>query len=150
MENTARLSDRFTVADFEPGPESIRRIADQGFRTVVNMKTAEEEQELSPEQEALLARDAGLDYLHYPVSGDALTEGVVDSFREKAPGLPPPILVHCSSGKRSGALVMMHLASERGMSGEDAIRGAETAGLNLGKPELREWVKSYVERHNGK
>ena len=33
---------------------------------------------------------------------------LVDRFREKFPNLPKPVYAHCKSGKRAGAMVMMH------------------------------------------
>ena len=148
MQDIARIDDRFAVAKFAPDREAIRRLAEQGFRTVVNHRTDDERQDLPPFEEGGAVNEAGMDYLHYPVSGGALDDFVVDSFREKLPGLPTPVLIHCGSGKRAGAIALMHVASEQGMSGEDALRKAREAGLNLG--DLEHFVKDYVERHNGK
>jgi uncharacterized protein (TIGR01244 family) len=113
------------------------------------MQTHGEKKGLSPQEEARAADDAGLAYLHHPVEGDQLSDEVVDRFREKAAGLPSPVLVHCPSGKRSGAMVMMHLASEQGMSGKQVIEKAEEIGFECDTPELEAFVESYVERHNG-
>lgn len=150
MENAVKIDNRFTVAKFAPDGETLRQAAREGFRSVVNMKTRDEKQELPPDEERRLAEEAGLTYLHHPVSGDQLSDEVVDSFRRKAADLPAPALVHCASGKRSGAVVMMHIASERGMSGEQVIEQAEQMGFECDTPELEGFVKSYVDRHNGK
>ena len=148
MQDIARIDDRFAVARFAPDRDAIRSFAEQGFRSVVNHRTDGERQDLPPFEEGGAVNEAGMDYLHHPVSGDSLDDFIVDSFREKVPGLPTPILVHCGSGRRAGALALMHVASEQGMSGEDALRKGREAGLELGS--LAEFVRNYVERHNGK
>jgi uncharacterized protein (TIGR01244 family) len=149
MEATIRIDDRFTVARFAPDREALRQAAREGFRSVVNLRTADEKQELRPDEEGRLAEQAGLAYLHHPVSGEGLADEVVDGFRRKVADLPAPVLVHCASGKRSGALVMMHLASEQGWSGEQVLERAESMGFECDTPQLEAFVKSYVDRHNG-
>lgn len=96
---------------------------------------------------AAFAEEAGLTYLHYPVAGDKLSEDLVDDFRQKVETLPAPVLVHCASGKRSGAMVMMHLGADQGMTGDEAIEKAGAMGLECG-PELEHFVRGYVDRHN--
>lgn len=149
MQDTVKIDDRFTVARFTPDRDQLRQAAEEGFRSVVNMQTEGEKKGLGPQEEARAAEEAGLTYLHHPVDGDKMSDEVVDGFRRKASELPAPVLVHCASGKRSGAMVMMGLASEQGMTGEQVIEKAEEMGFECDTPELEEFVKSYVNRHNG-
>ena len=150
MEGIVRIDDRFSVvARFAPDRDALQQAAQEGFRSVVNMRSREEKQELPPDEERRWVEAAGLTYLHHPVSADHLSDELVDAFRRKATDLPAPVLVHCASGKRSGAMVMMHLASEQGWSGEQVIERAEAMGFECDTPELEEFVKSYVNRHNG-
>lgn len=148
MENAVRINERFTVARFAPDRQALREAAGEGFGSVVNMREADEMHELAPEEERRAAEDAGLTYLHHPVSGEGLSDRIVDDFRRKASGLPAPVLVHCASGKRSGAMVMMHVAAEQGMSGEEVIETAKSMGFECDTPELEQFVKSYVNRQN--
>ena len=113
------------------------------------MRTANEKQDVTPEEEREHAEAAGLTYLHHPVDGEKLSEEVVDSFREKAKTLPGPVLVHCASGKRSGALVMMHRGVEQGMSGDEVIEKAESMGFECDTPGLKDFVRSYVDKRAG-
>lgn len=150
MDNAVRISQDFTVAKFEPGKNDFRRIAAEGFRSIVSFQTLDEEQNLKPEEERRLAEEAGLAFLHHPVSSDSLSDEVVDRFREELEKLPKPSFLHCASGKRSGALVMMHIASEEGMSGEEVIERAESMGFECDTPELESFVKNYVQQHGRK
>ena len=103
-----------------------------------------------PEEEREHAEAAGLTYLHHPVDGEKLSEEVVDSFRDKVADLSGPVLVHCASGKRSGAMVMMHLGAEQGMSGDEVIEKAASMGFECDTPGLERFVRGYVDRHNGR
>jgi hypothetical protein len=44
-------------------------------------------------------------------------EDLVESLRLKDWTLPAPVLVHCASVNRSDIILMMHLGTERWMSG---------------------------------
>jgi uncharacterized protein (TIGR01244 family) len=147
MENAVRITDDFTVAKFEPDRAAFTRIAEEGFRSVVSLQTAEEEQKHKPDEERRLAEAAGLTFYHQGMSQKSLSDDEVDRFRVELERLPKPVLLHCASGKRSGAMTMMHVASQQGMSGEQVIEKAESMGFECDTPELEEFVKSYVDRH---
>jgi uncharacterized protein (TIGR01244 family) len=152
MQDTVQINDRFTIAKFAPEADQIRQAAQEGFKSLINMQTDDEDKKLKmkPREERQKANEAGLTFLHHPVDGEKLSEDLVDDFRRKATDLPAPVLVHCASGKRSGAFVMMHIGCEQGMSGEEVIKKAEEMGFECDTPELEDFVKSYVDNHNGK
>jgi uncharacterized protein (TIGR01244 family) len=150
MQNVVKIDDRFTVAKFAPAADALSSAAAEGFKSVVNMRSASEKQDVAPEEERAHAEAAGLTYLHHPVDGEKLSNEVVDSFRENVEDLPGPVLVHCASGKRSGAMVMMHLGAEQGMSGDEVIEKATSMGFECDTPGLERFVRSYVDRHIGR
>lgn len=152
MEHTVQINDRFTVAKFAPETDQIHQASQEGFQSIINMQTDDEEKKLKmkPHEEAQKAKEAGLAYLHHPVDGEKLSEDVVDGFRRKATELPAPVLVHCASGKRSGAMVMMHIGCDQGMTGDEVIQKAEEMGFECDTPELEKFVRDYVDNHNGK
>ena len=152
MQDTVQINDRFTVAGFAPEAEQISKIAQEGFRSLINLQTDDEDKKLKmkPKEEGRKAEEAGLTYLHHPVDGEKLSDDVVDAFRRKATELPAPVLVQCASGKRSGAFVMMHIGCEKGMSGDEVVEKAEEMGFKCDTPELEKFVKDYVNSHNGK
>lgn len=147
MQNAVAINDRFTIARYEPDARTFERFAEEGFRSVVNMQQRSEDQKLGPDEERRLAEAAGLTYLHHPVSKETLSDETVDTFRRRVSELPGPIVVHCASGKRSGALVMMHMAAASGLTGDQALKKAEDAGFECDSEELETFVKSYVDRH---
>lgn len=147
MVEKMKINDQVTVGP-QPSEEEINRLNQQGFKTVVNFRTdGEDEQPLSPDAEGEKVRAAGLEYLHIPVSMKSMGPELVDQFRAKYPDLPKPAFAHCKSGKRAGAMVMMHVAVEQGMSGEQTLQKADEMGFECEQEELREFVKNYVDNH---
>ena len=148
MAENMKINDKVTVGP-QPSENEIQHLSQQGFKTVVNFRTeGEDEQPLSPDAEGEKVKAAGLKYLHIPVSMKSMGPELVDQFREKYSELPEPVFAHCKSGKRAGAMVMMHMAVEKGMSGEETLQKAEKMGFECEQEELRQFVKSYVDNHS--
>lgn len=144
MSNRMKFNDQLTVGP-QPSQEELKSLPDDGFRSVINFRTAgEDEQPLSPEEEGEVVQGTGLKYLHVPVSMDGMDEKKVDEFREQYQSLPKPVFAHCKSGKRAGAMMMMHTAVEQGISGEQALEKAKEMGFECDKPELEQFVKQYA------
>ena len=148
MSQWMKISDEVTVGP-QPSADEIERIAGEGFASLVNFRTAgEEDQPLSPDAEQQKVEASGLKYLHIPVSMQDMSPELVDRFREKYSELPKPVFAHCKSGKRAGAMVMMHMAAEQGMTGEQALTQAEKMGFECDQPQLEQFVKNYVDSHS--
>ena len=80
MEGIVRIDGRFSVvARFAPDRDALQQAAQEGFRSVVNMSSREEKQELPPDEERRWVEAAGLTYLHHPVSADHLLDELVDA-----------------------------------------------------------------------
>lgn len=147
MQNTMRINDQATVGP-QPSEQDIQQLGGQGFKTIVNFRTqGEDEQPISPDAEGEKVKTAGMEYVHIPVSMDSMGPELVDQFREKYPDLPKPVFAHCKSGKRAGAMVMMNMAVEQGLTGEQTLQKAEEMGFECDKPELMEFVTNYVDNH---
>lgn len=149
MQNTMKINDQVTVGP-QPSEDEIRQLGEREFKTVVNFRTDnEDDQPLSPKEERGKVMAAGMEYLSIPVSAQALRTDIVDEFRQKFAGLPKPVFAHCKSGKRAGAMVMMHVACENGMTGEQTLQKAEEMGFECDKQELVDFVKDYVNSKCG-
>lgn len=144
---STKINDQVTVGG-QPSEDELQTLASQGFKAIVNFRTdGEEDQPLSPADEAKRVKGLGLAYLHLPVSPKSLSTETVDKFREQFSALPQPVFAHCKGGTRAGAMVMMHLASEQGMSGEQTLKQAEQMGFECKQPELKKFVETYVDQH---
>lgn len=143
-----QINERLSVGKQHPNEVDLRELAGEGFKSVVNLRTdGEPNQPLEPEEEGRVVRRLGMAYLHHPVASGELTEANVDGFRRRLSELPRPVFAHCASDKRSGAFLMMHVAAELGMSGEETVGKAAETGFACVTPELASFVRSYVDQH---
>jgi uncharacterized protein (TIGR01244 family) len=142
-----KINDGLSVDTGQPTREELERLAQEGFKTVVNLRTAgEQNQPLSPEAEGEVARKSGLDYLHIPVGSTDPQPEQVDQFKKQLSGLPGPVLVHCASGKRSGAFAVLQLADQEGLSGDGALARAKELGFDWKSPQLEDFVQRYLNQ----
>lgn len=147
MAERMKVNDEVTVGP-QPAEAEIRQLQGEGFKSVVNFRTdGEEDQPLSPDDEASVVESAGMKYLNIPVSMQSMGPDLVDRFRAKYAELPKPVFAHCKSGKRAGAMVMMHVAVEQGMSGEETLQQAKEMGFECDQPQLEQFVRQYVDSH---
>lgn len=145
MTQQMQINEQVTVGG-QPSEGDLKKLAADGFKTIVNLRTeGEEDQSLSPAAEGEKVRELGMEYVHFPVSRDAMSPELEDEFRQRLPSFTPPVFVHCGSGKRAGAFVVMDKAVKEGWSGEDTLKRAEEMGFECKVPEIKEFVKSYVD-----
>jgi uncharacterized protein (TIGR01244 family) len=140
MDNWIKLSEDITV-----GPQSteseLAEFARQGFKAVAHVRQAgEDNQPLSPEAEGEKVRALGMTYLHFPVSIKFMSADLVDRFGGELAKLPRPVLVHCGTGMRAGALCMMTLGAEQRMSGDEVLSQFECK-----QEELKTFIKNYLD-----
>ena len=148
MQDTMKINDNVTVGA-QPSEDQLQQLDQQGYKSVINFRTdGEDDQPLSPDAEGKQVRAQGMSYLHVPVAMGSMNTELVDQFRERYAALPKPVFAHCKSGKRAGAMVMMHVAVEQGMSGEQTLQKAEQMGFECEQEELRQFVRAYVDNHS--
>ncbi len=113
----------------QPTPEQIRAAAGAGYRTVINLRS---EQETGYEWEAQLVEKLGMRYVHVPVAGaGGLTpenvERIDAALREAQQA--GPVLFHCASGNRIGAVLALRAAWRQDVDAEQALQFGLDAGL---------------------
>ncbi len=147
MDKPLKINEEVTIGP-QPSEGQLQELKGEGFNSVVNFRTEDEEdQPLSPDAEGEKVKGLGMDFMHVPVSMKTMGPEVVHQFRHKYPSLKKPVFAHCKSGKRAGAMVMMHLACENGMTGEQTVQRAKDLGFECDQPELVEFVTNYVNTH---
>lgn len=138
----ARMLADDVLSGGQPTVEQFEQAAAAGFRTVVNLRTPGEE---GVWDEAPKAEELGLRYVAIPVAG---VEGLtVENARDLAeifddPGARP-LMIHCGSGNRIGALFALKAYHLDGESTEAALEIGRNAGLT--RLELEEVVKERLE-----
>ncbi len=113
-------------ASGQPAPSQWASIRARGVTTVINLRP---DQEMGGRDEASEVNAAGMRYRQLGIEG---AEGVTDanaariqSWIDEAPG---PVLLHCSSGNRAGAMLAV-IAARNGMPPAEALELGRRAGL---------------------
>ena len=127
------------VSSGQPSREQLAEIAEQGYVAIIDLRGADEDRGYD---EALAAESLGLQYNPLPIEGGAAVN--IENARklgELLDGIDGPVLVHCGSGNRVGALVAL-LEGDRGAAAEDALEAGREAGLT--NPRLEKIVKERL------
>src|SRR5512132_4454452 len=144
MSQRIEIEDGLIVHTSQPSREELAQLAPEGFKAVANLRMpGEQNQPLSPEEEGEVVRQAGMTYVHVPVAGTGPQPEQVDRFREELDRLEGPVLVHCASGRRSGAFALLHVAARDGLSGDETLAKAKELGFDWKSPELEDFVRRY-------
>jgi uncharacterized protein (TIGR01244 family) len=125
-------------------PEAIREIGRMGFRSVVNLRLANEPG-ARVEEEGAAVRAAGMKYVHLPFDRESPDPRLIDNFiaAVTAPA-NTPAYVHCAAGGRAAALWMIKRVKADGWSQERALKEADALGLN---DRFRPFALNYLRTH---
>ena len=121
----------------QPTPEHVEQAARAGYKTVINLRDPSEP---GFEWEAEKVASLGLRYVSLPISGAAgLTRENVERFDAAldAALAEGPVLVHCGSGNRNGALLALRAAWLDGVAPERALELGKAAGLTRLEGDVR-------------
>lgn len=125
--NTIRtINDDLAIAG-QITPEQLQQIAQEGFKSVLNLRSPDEEGFLINEQQQ--AEALGLYYINVPVKLETINHEVAAQVLQKIDQLTKPALVHCNNAIRAAAMVLMHIATQQGASLSQAFKQAERLGL---------------------
>ena len=140
------LSDRFATAG-QPSEQAFSKFAANGFRSVLNLRTAAEGVDLAKERQ--LVEQSGMRYIHIPVISNAPQAAQADEFirvvKDKA---NQPMLIHCGSANRVGAFMMIYRVVEQGWSEEKAQE--EAARIGLRSEVLKKFAQEYIAQQKAK
>jgi protein tyrosine phosphatase (PTP) superfamily phosphohydrolase (DUF442 family) len=132
----------------QPEQEHLERLAEAGYRTVLDVRTFEEDPGFN---EAETVRKAGMEYVNMPleVKPEAFSDEVFDRARELlADPDRRPILVHCASAVRVAPLLIPYLILDEGRSPDEAVEIASRVGPQ--QDELTEAALYYAnEKRDG-
>jgi uncharacterized protein (TIGR01244 family) len=146
MENIKTIDDQIAVAMGQVTPEQLQQAAQEGFKSVLNLRSPQEEGFLSDEQQQTEA--AGLKYINIPVKPDAMTDELADRVLHQIERLPKPALIHCKSGMRSGAMALMYVATQQGISADRAMAMGKQNGFDCdAQPQMKKFFEKYVSEH---
>ena len=94
---------------------------------MIDMRAADEDRGLKDEQR--LVEALGMTYLLFPIAGkEDISFAKAAALDEILRGLDGPVLVHCASGNRVGALFALR-AKNNGATSADAMLVGKAAGM---------------------
>lgn len=127
----------------QPDAASWAPLARAGYRTVIDLRAPNEAR---GHDEPAAVRAAGMQYVLLPVTPATLDDQVYDRFRAlmKDPAMRP-VLVHCASANRVGALLLPYLVLDEGRSVDESLRIAREVGMR--SPEYVSLGLDYARRH---
>jgi len=108
-----------------------QRLLADGLGTVIDLRTEAERRDRPDDRVVALARVHGLQVHHLPIAGaDDLTLENVERLRQALDTAHGRVLMHCSDGDRSGALLALMAHFEEGLSRRRALALGRRAGLS--------------------
>ena len=123
----------------QPTEAALKVIADSGYVAVIDLRTAEEERGID-ERAAVEAN--GMTYVSLPIDGAAAinfeNSSKLDEYLASFDG---PVVVHCGSGNRVGALLALR-KSQQGDDDETAIAYGKDGGLTRLEAKVREVLEA--------
>jgi uncharacterized protein (TIGR01244 family) len=118
----------------QPNAEQFALAAAAGYVAVVDIRGANEDRGLD---EQTVLEDLGLDYVLLPVSSpDAISMENASELDQILADYDGPVLVHCGSGNRVGALLALR-QSMLGADDAEALAYGKSAGLTGLEPVVR-------------
>lgn len=143
MDEIVYLTPRFAVTT-QLAAEDFARLAELGFRAVINNRPdGEEEGQLADRAAATQAWGAGLKYRYLPARKlDLFTDPMVEGMQSALDELDGPVLAYCKSGLRS--MIVWAAASARTRPVDDVLADLERAGQDL--DFLRDELDAQADR----
>jgi uncharacterized protein (TIGR01244 family) len=129
----------------QPTREGLTDVGRRGIRTVINLRPADE----LNWDEAALVKDLGMQYFNVPFrSANDLTDQVFDRVRVLLGDKQHhPVMLHCASANRVGAVWLAHRVLNDGLSYSDALAEARAVGLR--SLAYKEITADYIQRAGG-
>lgn len=129
----------------QPSEAALRKFRALGVTLDVNLRTAEElaDKEQVPYDEAALAKELGLEFVHLPIGGKELPwrQEVLDRLHEALGRHPGPVLLHCTVAWRASYVWAAYLVKYGGLTMEQALARGRAIGIGedpiaglLGRP----------------
>ncbi len=110
----------------QPSAEQLAAAAEAGYKTVIDLRTPTEDRGFD---EAATVEKAGMAYHALPVKGqEGVTYANAAELDKLLAHAERPVLLHCSTGNRVGALLALRAKLDHADAG-DALALGEAAGL---------------------
>ena len=123
----------------QPDLASLENLAESGYTTIIDLRRPQEDRGID---ERAAVEGYGMNYVTLPVDGaDGVTFENAEELNRLLAEADGPVLVHCGSGNRAGALLALG-EKLNGADNEAALAFGLDAGLTGLEPVVRERLES--------
>lgn len=123
----------------QPSAAQLREAAAAGVTTVIDLRQPDEDRGYD---ESAATERLGLRYVRLPIAGAAgVTEANARTLQRLLAQDDGPVLLHCASGNRAGALLAVIAARTGGTSVEAALELGRRAGMTSLEADTRQLLQ---------
>jgi uncharacterized protein (TIGR01244 family) len=127
----------------QPTEAQLHQAAAAGITTVIDLRQPSEDRGFD---ETGSATALGLHYIRIPVAGAAgLTPANVQALQAALAGANGPVLLHCASGNRVGALLAL-MKAQQGVPADEALQFGRAAGMTSLEAQTRALLEQDATR----
>jgi protein tyrosine/serine phosphatase len=144
LPNFHKVSDRL-YRGAQPLEGGIRKLADLGVKTVINLRGPDER----GRAEQLETASAGLRYFSIPMPGLSAPsdEQVARAMAIINDPNNQPVFIHCKRGSdRTGTITAIYRISREGWTADRAIAEARRNGMSWAEFGMRSYISNYYKR----
>lgn len=115
----------------QPDEEMMRWFSSETVKVVINLRTDGEMEAFTEENfdEAALAGELDMTYLHFPLGGRLYSPHAVDTLAQALEKYPGRTLIHCRGGGRVNYLWIAYLVNYKGLSVDQAVALGKKMGF---------------------
>jgi uncharacterized protein (TIGR01244 family) len=126
MDTVRKINHELAIAG-QITAEQIQQITEEGYKSVLNLRSPEERGLLDNEKSKL--EYLGLGYVNLPIKFEEINHQTTLQVLQKINELPKPILIHCDNSIRSSVIALLYIATKQGISFEKALELSNNLGL---------------------
>jgi len=126
MSTIRKINNELAIAG-QITPEQFQQIADDGYKSVLNLRSSDENDLLDDEKDKV--EFLGLFYVSLPIKAEEINHQAALQVFKIIAELPKPILIHCDNSTRSAAIVLLYIATKQGITFEKAFQQTIKLGL---------------------
>ena len=135
VQNYNRITPYIAISGLV-GADGAAELAIFNFKTIIDMRTGRE----GTDEEVTLVKAEGMDYINIPITVKGISEEQLAEFTKQFELAEKPILIHCNSGNRAGAMWATYQIS-KGIDPEKAIAQGRKAGM---RPAYEEKIRAAM------
>jgi uncharacterized protein (TIGR01244 family) len=126
MITVRKINDELAIAG-QITSAQLKQLADDGYKSVLNLRSPDEQSSLENEQEKV--EFLGLQYINLPTNIDEINHQSALKVFQKINQLSKPTLIHCDDSIRSAVIVLLYIATKQGIAFEKALQQTINLGL---------------------